>query len=114
MEDCNDIKHEEIKKRLNGNKNYLEAVKSSSKMFSLLGDESRMKILLSLMSGELCVFHICEIVNNSQSAVSQHLRKLKDAKIVKSRKEGNQVLYSICDKHIEEIITSALAHRNCK
>ncbi|MBO4594468.1 MAG: helix-turn-helix transcriptional regulator, partial [Clostridia bacterium] len=49
----------------------------------------------------------------SQSAVSQHLRKLKDAKVVKCLKTGNQVLYSLADEHVYTIIKTALKHRHC-
>lgn len=79
----------------------------------MLGEPNRMKIILALMEGELCVYHICEIVGGKQSAVSQHLRKLKDNHIVKSRKDGTQVLYSIADEHIYSIVKSALEHTHC-
>ena len=113
MRYCKTENHTKIKERLAHCEGFKEKVEATSKIFSLLGDETRMKIVLSLMEGELCVFHICEIVEGKQSAVSQHLRKLKDAKIVKSQKVGNQVLYSIADDHIYTIVKTALRHKDC-
>ena len=66
------------------------------------------------MEGELCVYHICEITGGKQSATSQHLKKLKDNFIVKSRKEANQVLYSIADEHVKFIVKTAIEHKDCK
>ena len=114
MVDCVKGKHERIKEKLTGAKDYLESVKEISEIFSLLGEPTRVKILLALMEGELCVYHICEITGGKQSAVSQHLRKLKDKNIIKSRKEGNQVLYSVADEHIATIVKTALEHRGCR
>ena len=110
---CRTEKHLEIKEKLANNDDFKEKVEETSRIFSLLGDKTRMKIVLSLMEGELCVYHICEIVGGGQSAVSQHLRKLKDAKIVKCVKVGNQVLYSIADEHVYTIVKTALRHRHC-
>lgn len=111
---CDTDKHESIRKKLSKSKDYLESVKNASNIFSLLGEPSRMKIILALMEGELCVYHICEITGAKQSITSQHLRKLKDNHIVKARKDANQVLYSIADEHIVTIIKTALEHKNCK
>ena len=113
MESCFTKKHEEIKRKLADSEQFLSGVEEASKIFALLGEQNRMKIILALMEGELCVYHICEITGGKQSAISQHLRKLKDNHIVKSRKEANQVLYSICDEHIYTIVKMALAHSKC-
>ncbi|MBE5754387.1 MAG: winged helix-turn-helix transcriptional regulator [Clostridiales bacterium] len=113
MKKCESHQHNGIKEKLNASGEYGAQVEAVSKIFSLLGDNSRMKILLALMEGELCVYHICEITGAKQSATSQHLKKLKDGKIIKSRKEANQVLYSIADEHVASIIKAALQHRHC-
>ncbi len=114
MHCCGSEKHETIRNKLENNAEYVKSVNDVTKMFSLLGDVSRMKILLALCEGELCVFHICEITGGKQSAVSQHLRKLKDNHLVKSRKDGNLVLYSLADEHIASLIKTALEHRHCE
>ena len=110
---CYTKKHEEIKRKLADSEQFLSGVENASKIFAMLGEPNRMKIILALMEGELCVYHICEITGGKQSATSQHLRKLKDTHIVKSRKEANQVLYSICDEHIYTIVKMALEHSKC-
>lgn len=113
MERCYTSRHEEIKSKLVQSDKFLSGVEDSSKIFAMLGEPNRMKIILALMEGELCVYHICEVTGGKQSAVSQHLRKLKDAHIVRSRKNGNQILYSIDDEHIFTIVKTALEHCNC-
>ena len=114
MEKCNLSEHKRIREKLVDSENYVQGVNEICKIFSLLGDVSRVKILLALMEGELCVYHICEITGAKQSATSQHLRKLKDCKLVKSRKDGNLVLYSIADEHVASIVKTALEHKDCE
>ncbi len=114
MIDCKLSEHEKIKEEISYSAEFNETVSKASNIFSLLGDESRMKIILALKKGELCVYHICEITGGKQSATSQHLRKLKDNNIVKSRKLGNQVLYSLADTHVSKIISLTIEHLNCK
>ena len=113
MDKCLTEKHESIRNKLTCSKEYSLGVESASEIFALLGDKTRMKIVLALMEGELCVYHICEITGGKQSAISQHLRKLKDGHLVKCRKEANQVLYSLADEHVSLIIKTALEHRYC-
>ena len=110
---CGTEKHETIKDKLKNSAYYRENVNKISKIFDLLGEPNRMKIMLALLEGELCVYHLCEITGGSQSAVSQHLRKLKDERIVKSRREGNLILYSVADEHVSLIIKTALEHLKC-
>ncbi|MCQ2387336.1 MAG: metalloregulator ArsR/SmtB family transcription factor [Clostridia bacterium] len=114
MESCYTKNHIEIREKLSKSKEYISSVEKVSTIFSLLGEPNRMKIILALMEGELCVYHICEITGGKQSATSQHLRKLKDNHVVKCRKEANQVLYSIADEHIYSIVKTALLHKDCK
>ena len=83
-------------------------------ILKLLGDPTRMKIIYSLLNGEMCVLHIVEAVEVNQSAGSQQLRLLKDNKLVKSRREGKNILYSIADEHIIDIINLAKAHAYCE
>lgn len=110
---CGTEKHENIKKRLSESPTYQQNVERTAKIFNLLGEPNRMKIMLALMEGELCVYHLCEITGGKQSAISQHLRKLKDERIVKSRREANQILYSVADEHVLLIIKTALDHLKC-
>jgi ArsR family transcriptional regulator len=91
-----------------------EGLEEISNMFRMLGEPSRMKIILALLQGEMCVYHIVEACGGQQSAVSHQLRVLKDNKIVKSRRDGQNVLYSLADEHVEELIKIGLTHANCK
>ena len=81
--------------------------------FKLIGEPSRMKILLALMEGEMCVYHIAEAVEGNQSNVSHQLRLLKDAQLIRSRREGKNIVYSIADEHIASIILMSKAHVHC-
>ncbi len=81
-----------------------------TELFKLLGDNTRLRILLALDLVELCVCDICEILDMNKSAVSHQLRVLKDADLVTSRKEGRNVFYSLCDDHVRVIIETAMEH----
>ncbi len=82
-------------------------------LFRVLAEPSRMKIVMALLQGETCVYHIAEGVGGAQSAVSHQLRILKDNGIVKSRREGQSILYSLADEHIIKIIEMASEHSAC-
>lgn len=81
--------------------------------FKALSEPSRLKILLALSVGELCVDHIAEAVGGNQSAVSHQLKTLKDNRIVKCRRDGKKVLYSVSDWHIMTMIELSKEHLNC-
>ncbi|MBQ8320577.1 MAG: helix-turn-helix transcriptional regulator [Clostridia bacterium] len=82
-------------------------------VFRVLGEPSRMKIVLALTGGEMCVYHILQAVGGTQSGVSHQLRVLKDNRIVRSRREGQNILYSLADDHIVEIVAMGRAHMDC-
>lgn len=79
-------------------------------IFKLLADSSRLKIICSILNNELCVCDLCELLSLTQSNVSHQLQLLRTSKLVKYRKEGKQVYYSLQDEHIEKIITMVLEH----
>lgn len=85
-----------------------------AELFKILGDSTRVKILYSLAKGELNVGKICDNVGLNASAVSHQLRVLRQAHLVKSRKKGKEVYYSIDDDHVETIFKCALEHINEK
>lgn len=91
-----------------------ESLQTLCDIFRMLGEPSRMKILMALMEGEACVYHIVKKCGGQQSAVSHQLRILKDNKIVKARRDGQNILYSFADGHVEELIKIGLTHVNCK
>ena len=81
-----------------------------AEIFKVFGDVTRTKILSALFEAELCVCDICEIVRMSPSAVSHQLRILRQTKIVKSRRCGKEVYYSLDDEHISRIYRLVLEH----
>ncbi len=81
-----------------------------AELFKVFGDSTRIKILCSLFRQELCVQEIAERVAASQSAVSHQLRLLKQAKLVKSRRQGKLMLYELADEHVKTIIGMAKEH----
>lgn len=87
-----------------------EEIQDLSEMFKLFADETRLRIICSILNTELCVCDLCELLDLNQSAVSHQLQLLRSSKLVKYRKEGKQVYYSLEDGHIESIIKMALAH----
>ena len=81
-----------------------------AEVFKVFGDTTRMKIISALLETELCVGDIAEIKNSTQSAISHQLRVLKQAKLVKYRKEGKTVYYSLDDEHIKDLYEIAKKH----
>ena len=81
-----------------------------AEIFKVFGDITRTKILSALFEAELCVCDISEIVQMSASAVSHQLRILRQTKIVKSRRQGKEIYYSLDDDHISRIYRLALEH----
>ena len=102
-----DVKHIEILKQSIPDDVKLQDL---AQVFKVFGDATRIKILWIISNDELCVCQICELMNMTQSAVSHQLRVLRQAKLVKYRKQGKQVLYTLDDEHIGSIITAAWEH----
>ena len=81
-----------------------------SKFYKIFADSTRLRILNSLLTSEKSVTQICEELNMSQSAVSHQLRILRQSKLVKARKSGKEVYYSLSDEHVEMIIKMGKEH----
>ena len=81
-----------------------------AELFKVFGDSTRIKILYVLFESEMCVCDIAQLLGISQSAVSHHLRVLKQSKLVKFRKDGKSVIYSLTDDHVRTIIDQGLEH----
>ncbi|MGY5764235.1 ArsR/SmtB family transcription factor [Brachybacterium sp. DNPG3] len=80
----------------------------AAEVFSLLGDPTRVRIVLALRGGELSVNELAERVGKNPAGVSQHLAKLRWAKIVQSRQDGNRALYSLIDEHARRLVAIAV------
>ena len=87
-----------------------EVISQLSEVFKVFGDYTRIRILWALFDKELCVFDICEALNMSQSAISHQLRTLKQARLVKARRNGKNTFYSLDDDHIKRIIEQVMIH----
>lgn len=83
-------------------------VELAAEVFSLLSDPTRIRIVLALEAGELSVNELAEQVGKAPAAVSQHLAKLRWAKVVQTRQEGTRVFYSLIDEHARELVHQAL------
>lgn len=89
-----------------------ETLYDLAELFKVFGDSTRIKILYALFETELCVCDIAQLLNVSQTAVSHQLRVLKTNKLVKSRKDGKNVFYSLADNHVYSIINQGMEHIN--
>jgi len=83
-----------------------------AELFKIFGDSTRIKIIYVLLNEEMCVNDIANKINATQSAVSHQLRILKTSKLVKYRKEGNLIYYSLDDDHIKKIFEMGCEHIN--
>ncbi len=87
-----------------------ELIFNLADFFKVFGDSTRIKIISALLQKELCVCDIANITNSTCSAISHQLRNLKQAKLVKYRKIGKEVYYSLADDHIKEIFLKGVEH----
>lgn len=87
-----------------------EEVEAMAELFKLFGDPTRLKILCSLTQQELCVCDLAELIGMNQSAVSHQLRLLKQGRLVKSRREGKSVFYSLADSHVYTVLAQGMEH----
>lgn len=85
-----------------------------AELFKVFGDSTRIRILWALTEAEMCVCDIAALLNMTQSAISHQLRVLKQTRLVKHRKDGKIVYYSLDDEHIRHIFDQGLIHINEK
>ena len=87
-----------------------ELITAAAAFFQVVGDETRMKVLCAITGKELCVNDIADVVDMTKSAVSHQLKLLKDEGLVKNRREGKNMFYSLDDQHVVDIIDIAFTH----
>ncbi|MCL1935707.1 MAG: metalloregulator ArsR/SmtB family transcription factor [Defluviitaleaceae bacterium] len=87
-----------------------EVVYDVADFFKVFGDSTRLKILFALKEGELCVGDLSEVLNMNQSAVSHQLRLLRKHNLVKFRRSGKTVFYTLDDKHVETLLEQGFEH----
>lgn len=106
---CEEV-HEDIVKRAQTSMPEEEMLYDLAELFKVFGDTTRVKILYALFSNEMCVCDIASLLGMTHSAISHQLRVLKQARLVKFRKEGKVVYYSLDDCHISKIFDCGLCH----
>lgn len=87
-----------------------EEMQDLAEFYRVFGDATRLKILYVLLCSEMCVYDIANLIGMSQSAVSHQLRILKQMDLVKNRREGKTIFYSLADAHIVTILSQGLDH----
>jgi ArsR family transcriptional regulator len=102
--------HQDIVKKVLEKQPADEYLYDLAELFKIFGDSTRIKILYALIESELCVGDIAQLLNLSQSAVSHQLRILKDAKLVKFRREGKVIFYALDDEHVRNILNMGMEH----
>lgn len=102
--------HEESVKKVEKEITDDDILCNMSEFFKMFGDSTRLKIINALMITEMCVCDLAVITHMNQSAVSHHLKILRSARVVKSRRDGKVVYYSLCDDHIKLIFNQGLTH----
>jgi ArsR family transcriptional regulator, lead/cadmium/zinc/bismuth-responsive transcriptional repressor len=106
---CNVI-HEDVVKRVKETIPEDEILYDLADLFKIFGDSTRIKIICALFQSEMCVCDIATLLGMNQSAISHQLRVLKQARLVKYRKEGKVVYYALDDDHVKGIFDQGLAH----
>lgn len=102
--------HEEIVKKVREKQPDDEYLYNLAEVFKVFGDSTRIKILYALFESDLCVGDIATLLHLSQSAASHQLKILKDAKLVKFRREGKIVFYALDDDHVRNILAMGMEH----
>ncbi len=102
--------HEETVKKVKESIPEEETLFILADFFKIFGDTTRIRILSALFAAEMCVCDLSAILNLSQSATSHQLKVLRQANLVKFRRDGKSVFYSLKDGHVKQIINTGLAH----
>lgn len=111
VENCScNIIHEDVVKRVREVIPEEETLYDLAELFKVFGDSTRIKILCALFEAEMCVCDIASLLNITQSAISHQLRVLKSNRLVKYRREGKVIYYSLDDDHIKHIFDAGLTH----
>lgn len=102
--------HEELLKIVHAKMPEEDKLYDMAELFKVFGDSTRIRILYVLFEAEVCVCDLAQALHMTQSAISHQLKILKQARLVKSRREGKSVFYSLSDSHVRTIIAQGLEH----
>lgn len=111
-EGCTDYIHadSEVIERIKNEMPAEEVLYDLAELYKIFGDSTRIKILCVLLEAEMCVSDISFLLGISQSAISHQLRSLKQSKLIKYRRKGKTMLYSLADDHVKTIINNGIEH----
>ena len=104
--------HEDVVNSIKGKMPLEEKLYDLAELFKVFGDTTRIKILWALAESEMCVCDIAALLNMTQSAISHQLRVLKQARLVRNRRDGKVVYYSLDDAHVKQIFEQGMSHIN--
>ena len=110
--DMDDGIHPDLISSVNADMPDEELLYDLAELYKVFGDSTRVRILYALFESELCVCDIAELLNMSQSAISHQLRVLKQARLVRNRREGKTIFYFLADDHVRTIIGQGMEHIN--
>ena len=111
IECCEDVSvHQELLKIVDEKMPDEETLYDLAELFKVFGDSTRIRILFVLFEAEVCVCDLAQELNMTQPAISHQLKILKQAKLVRSRREGKSMFYSLADGHVRTIIAQGLEH----
>ncbi|MBB5183768.1 ArsR/SmtB family transcription factor [Catenisphaera adipataccumulans] len=88
----------------------IDHIERLADFYKVMGDATRLKLLIAMENGEFCVSDLANVVHMTRSAVSHQLKALKNAKLVKSRRDGKIVYYSLDDEHIHSVLKVSMEH----
>ncbi|MCX7657781.1 MAG: metalloregulator ArsR/SmtB family transcription factor [Oscillospiraceae bacterium] len=109
FECCNEV-HDEVVEKVSSQMPPDEILYDLAELFKVFGDSTRVKIICALFESEMCVCDIAQVLGMNQSAISHQLRVLKQARLVKYRRDGKTVYYSLADSHIQAIFNQGFEH----
>lgn len=107
--ECHEVHKDLIEKVMNRQPD-VDELYDLAELFKIFGDSTRIRIMSVLLGEEMCVCDLAEVLSMNQSAISHQLKILKQAKLVKSRRDGKQVYYSLADDHVSTILAMGLEH----
>ena len=102
--------HQDILQKVQSDLPDDEILYDLAELFKVFGDSTRIKILYVLFESEMCVCDIAQLLGMTQSAISHQLRSLKQSRLVKARREGKTVFYSLADGHVRTILDQGMEH----
>lgn len=110
--ECCDVEfvHQDVVAQVRGKMPDEDTLYDLAELFRIFGDSTRVRILYALFESEMCVCDIAQLLGMTQSAISHQLRALRNAKLVRSRREGKTVYYSLADSHVRTIMNQGIEH----